>query len=408
MAWQTMRWSAVTGTASAATEVANLAAGAEGASSTSAGASAGTARLTSAMASSILWKSRAATGTTRAIPEKASVTADLATLTAGTASVTADLATLTAGAASLTSATAGPPSGAASLTSATARPTSATATSTSGTANVTSGKANATSSAASPTSGAARATSGAKNVRRNPARPLRTKSSRANLPPMAAKKKSVPSTNKKPYVEFNAIYQLGVKAQLLVTKYQAQIGARLSPAFLAAFASALAGLLTAVPAAMNAKKGKIQLTAAQTTALDTGYNLAKGFRTTVKGHHPEKDVLLAYGVGAKMSRLLVKDVTAALQQIIDRIANQPAEAAGFGFVQEDVDALTVALAAIVKADQEQEKARASAPLTTQQRNTTANQILADVKKISGAGMRTFTDDATVYGEFEALSTGKAA
>ena len=221
---------------------------------------------------------------------------------------------------------------------------------------------------------------------------------------MAKSKKS----SAKPRQEFNAIYQLGTKALNLVTKHQAAIGNRLSTAFLAAFAASLDTLVTAIPAAMNARKGKVQLTAAQTTALDTGYNLAKGIRTTVKGHHPEKDVLLAYGVGSKMSKALVKDVTAALQQILDRIAAQPAEAAAFGFVKEDTDALTAAQAALVKADQDQEKARATAPQTTAQRNATANQILADVKKISGAGMRTFTDNASVYAEFEALSTGKAA
>jgi hypothetical protein len=224
---------------------------------------------------------------------------------------------------------------------------------------------------------------------------------------MATKKKPVKNTDKRPKIDFSTLYQLGLTAQNLAVKNQAQIGARLPATFYAAFDANLSGLLTAVPAVINSKDGKVQLTAAQATALDTGYLLVKGVRTTVKGHHPEKDVLLAYGVGAKTNKVLVKDVTAAIQQILDRIAAQAAEATAFGLVDLDVKALTDALAAIQAADLAQEKGRAAAPLTTAQRNSTANAILAGVKQIAGAGMRSFTDDATVYASFEALVT-KAA
>jgi hypothetical protein len=211
----------------------------------------------------------------------------------------------------------------------------------------------------------------------------------------------------KPRQNTNAINQLGLKARDLATQHQVKIGSRLPPAFLASFANDLTGLVTAVPAALTARDGKVQLTAAQSTALLLGYKLVKGVRTTVKGHEPDKDVLLAYGIGSNINPKVVKDVTSAIQKILDRLTAQPAEAAAFDIVDDDVTALNAALKTIEQADQAQEAARARAPQTTAQRNATARRLLAGVKKIAGAGMRTFVDDATIYANFEALVTKTA-
>ena len=56
---------------------------------------------------------------------------------------------------------------------------------------------------------------------------------------------------------------------------------------------------------------------------------------------------------------------------------------------------------------EQEAGRAAAPQTTLLRNAMARRILAGVKKIAGAGMRTFVSDPTTYAKFEALVSKKA-
>ena len=210
----------------------------------------------------------------------------------------------------------------------------------------------------------------------------------------------------RPKQDFNAINQLGLKAQSLATQHQAQIGPRLSAAFLASFATDLAGLVTAVPAVLTSHDGKVQLTAAQAAALHTGYGLVKGVQTTVKGQHPAKDVLLAYGVGDATDRTSVSEVSAAIQKILDRAAAQPAEAASFDIVAADVAALTQALTAIQQADHAQEAARVAAPQTTAQRNATARRVLAGIKRIAGAGMRTFVNDPTIYANFEALVTKK--
>lgn len=205
-----------------------------------------------------------------------------------------------------------------------------------------------------------------------------------------------------PKQEPNAINAAGLKAQALVAAYAAQIGPRLTPAFLASFASDLTALVSAVPAVITTHAGQRQLTAAQTTALARAYRLVKGVKATVKGQNPAKDVLLAYGVGTNVGTLSVSQVTAAVQKILDRVGAQPAEAASFDIIPLDIQGLKDAKQAIKDADAAQETARATAPQSTAQRNATARRILAGIKRIAGAGMRACIDDPTGYAKFEAL------
>ncbi len=223
-----------------------------------------------------------------------------------------------------------------------------------------------------------------------------------------AKKTKQAKNDSKPRQEFNEIGQLALKAQDLANQYQAQLGARLSAAFLAGFGTDITALTAAVPTVITTKQGTVQLTVAQSVALANGYNLLKGIRTTVKGFGPDESVLLAYGVGNRVSKLLVKEVLAALQKIVARITAEPAEAASFDIVAADTTALNAAIAAINLADQTQEQGRASAPQATKNRNAIARRLLAGVKKIAGAGMRTFNEDATTFANFEALITRMAS
>ena len=225
---------------------------------------------------------------------------------------------------------------------------------------------------------------------------------------MATNKKAKAKADTKPDKGFNAIGQEALKAQGLADQYKSEIGARLPDAFRTSFAADIVALASAVPAAINSKQGQVQLTATQDEQLASAHKLVIGVRTTVKAQSGDKDVLMAYGVGSKSNKTVVKDVTAALQQILDRIAAQPAEAAAFDLVADDVQALTDALAAVVAADQTQEAARAKKPLSTKERNAAARRLLDGVKKIAGAGMRTFRNDATVYANFAALISTKGA
>jgi hypothetical protein len=212
----------------------------------------------------------------------------------------------------------------------------------------------------------------------------------------------------KPDRDFDAIGQLALKAQGLATKYQAALGKRLTASFVTSFGADITALTAAVPTVIQTKDGTVQLTAAQKTALAAGYKLVKGVRTTIKGFAPDKDTRLAYGIGTKVNKQIVKEVTAALQKIADRVKAQPTEAQAFGIVDDDVNAIQAALQAIKDANKAQGAGRAAAPQATRDRNAIARRLLAGVKKIAGIGMRTFTNDPTTYANFESLVNKAAA
>lgn len=118
-----------------------------------------------------------------------------------------------------------------------------------------------------------------------------------------------------------------------------------------------------------------------------------------------QEIRRAYGVGQRTDPARVRDVKAALQQIISRATSAPEEAAGFGLIAADVAALTTFLVALTDANTTQEKKRAHAPLSTKERNLTANRILQAAVLIAGAGMRVFADSPPTHAIFEALMAG---
>jgi hypothetical protein len=217
-----------------------------------------------------------------------------------------------------------------------------------------------------------------------------------------AKKNQPAKQDTKPNLPWVSIIQDAIKAQSLATDNQAALGSRLSTAFLSQFASDVTGLGVAVPAAMTAHTGAVQLTAAQALALETGANLVMGVRTSVKGQSPPVAVQAAYTVGSPVHRKLVKSVRSALDTIGKRIAAQPTEADGFGITTDDATAIAAAISAIDAADQAQEAARATAPKTTKDRNAMARRLIAGTRLIAGAGMRVFASNPTLHANFAAL------
>lgn len=209
-------------------------------------------------------------------------------------------------------------------------------------------------------------------------------------------------TDSKPGDDWVIILQRGIRAQDLAAKHHLEIGDRIPPTVVPELTADLAALGAVVPAALSAKHGSMQHTAAQNVSLSACYALVTAARTAVKNHQPADDVSRAYGVGIKTNRLVVKEVSAAAQKIIDRAIAKPEEAKGFGIIDADVSAIKAALAALHTADHAQETARAGAPLSTKERNTTARRIIAATKKIAGAGVLAFATNATVRATFEAL------
>src|SRR5580698_387009 len=141
---------------------------------------------------------------------------------------------------------------------------------------------------------------------------------------VAKTKTRIAAADKKPHQDFSLIVQDGIKAQNLATANATAIGGRLSAAWLASYAADLAALPGAVPTVIATHDGAVQLTAAQAGALEEGYNLVRGIKATVKSFSVDKDVLLAYGVGTRVNKLVVKEVVAAIQKIQARITAQPA------------------------------------------------------------------------------------
>ena len=204
---------------------------------------------------------------------------------------------------------------------------------------------------------------------------------------------------------FTAITQLGLKALHLALTHAAAISPRLPQDLVEGLKSDIESFGDVVPGVKKARSESVAATSGQFAALADGHERVRQVRAALRRVKAPADVKRAYGVGRKMRKDSVSDVKAALQQILDRAKEQPAEAESLGIVQKDLDGLVFALAAITDADTKQDQRRASAPLTTQERNRIGNRILAAVARIEGAGRLEFANDDTKRGSFEALGAG---
>lgn len=205
-----------------------------------------------------------------------------------------------------------------------------------------------------------------------------------------------------PHQEFSGITQLGHKAANLGLLHQAVLEARLPPATLSTLVGDLDRLGAVVPGARQARREAQVATAEQNAALGVGYAHIKAVRDAVKKARASKEVKEAYGVGQVVKANLVRDVKAMLKVILDRAGANPGEAASFGLLKKDLEAMDAAHQAITDADKVQEQKRASAPLSTQERNRTANRILDAVARIAGAGGLEFAGEPEVLAAFRAL------
>jgi hypothetical protein len=205
-----------------------------------------------------------------------------------------------------------------------------------------------------------------------------------------------------PSQDFAAVALLGLKAENLALLHEAALTPRLPPSLLASLIADLDLLGAVVPGARQIRQEAKVATADQDAALRAGYARVKAVRAAVKKADAPTEVRKAYGVGQLVQPTVVRDVKAVLQQILDRATANPEEASSFGILAEDLDAMTAAHQAISEADKAQEQKRASAPLSTQERNRTANRILAAVARIAGAGGLEFADTPDVAAAFTAL------
>jgi hypothetical protein len=205
-----------------------------------------------------------------------------------------------------------------------------------------------------------------------------------------------------PHQEFSGIIQLGLKASTLAVLHQTVLEPRLPPGTLTTLIEDLSLLGAIVPGARQVRQEAKVATAAQAAALRAGHARVKAVRAAVRKARTSKEVQKAYGVGQVVNVALVRDVKSVLKQILDRASANPDEAASFGIVKKDLEAITAAHQAITDADKTQDHKQATAPLSTQDRNRTANRILGAVARIAGAGGLEFAEDPDVLAAFTAL------
>lgn len=205
-----------------------------------------------------------------------------------------------------------------------------------------------------------------------------------------------------PNQEFAGIAQLGRKAANLAILHQTVLDPRLPPSTLSTLIGDLDLLGTVIPAAKQVRLESKVATADQDATLADGCDLIRAVRTAVKKARAAKEVQRAYGVGHPVSPGVASDVQTVLKLILDRATANPGEAASLGIVQKDLDAIADVHQAITDADKVQEHKRAKAPLSTQDRNRTANRILDAVARIAGAGGLEFANDPDILAEFKAL------
>lgn len=211
-----------------------------------------------------------------------------------------------------------------------------------------------------------------------------------------------------PKKQFDQITQTGLKALELGNANKAALEGRLPAGTLDGLSADLEAFGADIPAAYVTRGASKAATRTQDDALAGGYALFNAIRSNVQRRKASEAVRRAYGVGAKVSPKVVKSVSAAITQMVDRAKANPSEAAGLGILPSDVAELEADLARITSVDAEQEQLRATAPLTTKQRNQTANRIMAAVDSIAGAGIVQFAKSPTERARFEALVSSSAS
>lgn len=216
------------------------------------------------------------------------------------------------------------------------------------------------------------------------------------------------ATNKHPHQGFTSIVQLGLKAMHLATLYKDAISPRVPAGTIEGLADDVGSLNDVVADAVQAHQEAEVATAEQLGAAKRGYAMARAVRRAVKKCGAPKAIQKAYGVGEPMSATSVRDVLVGLDKILSRAAEEPAEAAALGILQKDLDAMAAARQKLENADDVQELKRAGAPLSTKERNLTANRILKGVARVVAAGLIEFVLDKEVSREFEALKPAPRA
>jgi hypothetical protein len=125
-------------------------------------------------------------------------------------------------------------------------------------------------------------------------------------------------TDKLPRKDFSIITQLGLKALSLALTHATALAPRLPEDVVAGLSADLETLGAVVPGARQARLEARSATTTQNTALDQGFTRVRQIRAAVRRAKAPVAVKHAYGVGQNANPRIVRDVKAAMKQILDR------------------------------------------------------------------------------------------
>jgi hypothetical protein len=205
-----------------------------------------------------------------------------------------------------------------------------------------------------------------------------------------------------PGQDFAGITQMGLKALGLAQAHPTELDPRLPAGLLPGLVADLTALGVVVPAAAQARAEVKVATQARGAAVGRGVDCVTAVRRAVRDAGAPPDVRHAYGVGMSLDKRRPNALKTVVGLIVGRLDEHPEDAAAFGIVQADIDAVRALHTSVDAVSTAQAQKRASAPQATKERNRTANRILIAVRRIRGAGVLAFAQNQAVRDEFAAL------
>jgi len=202
-------------------------------------------------------------------------------------------------------------------------------------------------------------------------------------------------------MRLSLITALAQRALALVAEWG--LGPKLPATLLDTAQQDLTNLSVQSPGTDDAKTGVRALTGKQNDACQRAVRRIAAVRRAVTRQTKSLEARRAYGVGESLNARVVRDVLHALRLIVARIEAQPEEARAFGFADEQLATLRTLAVEVALADEAQENARLTRPLSTRDRNAAARRLARAIGIISDLGVFAFADDDAKRAQFEALA-----
>jgi hypothetical protein len=199
------------------------------------------------------------------------------------------------------------------------------------------------------------------------------------------------------------VITLGLAAHELASTHRARIEPRLPPGALDALLAKVTLLRSARPTAILAITDKTASTVAQDHASEGAHAIVVAIRDALVSAKLDVATKKAWGVGTPIRSTSVPHVVAAGQRILARAATHPDEALAAGVLPRDLEALRVAIEALVVADTTQDGKKVSVKAVVAARNAATRAVEEAASRISALGRLEFVNEPPIAGRFAALT-----